>query len=89
MGKIAAVIALSVVFGGCSKDQLVAMKTELPRKPMSTDYECEDLSDGERGACKQQGPEAKNVCRKARKSAIICRDQQRFVKRLYRERDGQ
>jgi hypothetical protein len=63
-------------------------KTQLPPKPASSYENPERLSEVEKKACKEAGSEAKNVCRKSEKNAIIAEDQQEFVERLYDTHDG-
>lgn len=89
--KLILAVMLSLSVSGCAfwqRKQVELPKTELPRKPVSTDIPCEDLVKQEEEACSQQGAEAKEVCRKVQKNKLICDDQQAFVKRLYEKRDG-
>jgi uncharacterized lipoprotein YmbA len=81
-------IASAALLAGCASRQVNLPKTELPAKPQSSFENPERLSDMEKQKCKEAGPEAKNVCRKSEKNAIIAEDQQDFVDRLYETHNG-
>jgi hypothetical protein len=83
---IAALVA--VAFAGCARKQVDLPKTVLPAKPESTAVPPERLTSAEVNNCLDADPGARNVCRKVEKNAEIAEDQQKFVNRLYRERDG-
>lgn len=83
---IAALVALTVA--GCARKQVDLPKTVLPAKPESTNVPPERLTNVEVEKCLEADPGARNVCRKVEKNAEIAEDQQTFVNRLYRERDG-
>lgn len=76
------------LLAGCASKQVALPKTQLPPKPASSYENPERLSEMEKKACKEAGAEAKNVCRKSEKNAIIAEDQQEFVERLYDTHDG-
>jgi hypothetical protein len=82
------IIAGAALLSGCASKQVALPKTQFPPKPLSSFENPERLSEAERVACKAAGSEAKNVCRKSEKNAIIAEDQQSFVERLYQTHDG-
>ena len=56
--------------------------------PMAAEVDCEPLTEHEDQACLQEGPEARKVCRKVEKNDVVCKGNQKFITRLYRERQG-
>lgn len=87
MKNILLIAALTMALAGCASKKVALPTTNLPAKPESTDVPPERLSAAEAEKCKDAGADARNVCRKVEKNAIIAEDQQEFVDRLYRERD--
>jgi uncharacterized lipoprotein YmbA len=87
MRTIGIIVAAGLI-GGCASKQVKLPVTQLPPKPASSYENPERLSEVEVKACKEAGSEAKNVCRKSEKNAIIAEDQQEFVERLYDTHDG-
>lgn len=83
-----AVIVAATLLAGCASKKVPLPKTELPAKPASSYENVERLSEIEKQKCKEAGAEAKNVCRKSEKNALIAEDQQDFVNRLYETHDG-
>lgn len=81
-------IGVAIFGAGCARKQVQLPVTQLPQKPASSAVKPEPLTADEEAACRQQGPEAKRVCKKVEKNELIARDQQEFVDRLYDERDG-
>ncbi|MEM9027092.1 MAG: hypothetical protein AAGC70_01865 [Pseudomonadota bacterium] len=86
--KTAATVILALLVAGCEKGNIKLPKLELPKKPLSTDIPCDDLTELEQQACLQEGEGARKVCKKVQRNKLICSDQQDFVDRLYKERDG-
>lgn len=87
MRTIGIIVAAGLI-GGCASKQVSLPKTQLPPKPASSYENPERLSEIEKKACKEAGADAKGVCRKSEKNAIIAEDQQEFVDRLYETHDG-
>lgn len=85
--RIAVIIAAGLL-AGCASKKVPLPKTEFPAKPASSYENPERLSEIEKQKCKEAGAEAKNVCRKSEKNALIAEDQQDFVDRLYETHDG-
>lgn len=88
MSKAFVAVALSIALTGCASKRVDLPKTNLPARPESSYVKPERLNSAEVDKCKDAGDDARNVCRKVEKNAIIAEDQQQFTERLYRERDG-
>jgi uncharacterized lipoprotein YmbA len=86
--RMFAIVASAALLAGCASKQVALPRTELPPKPASSFENPERLSEVEKKACKEAGADAKGVCRKSEKNAIIAEDQQDFVDRLYETHDG-
>lgn len=85
---IAAAAVIALALAGCATDERSMPALKLPAKPVSTDIPCEDLTADEEIVCLGQSQQARDVCRKVQRNRVICEDQQQFVRRLYKERDG-
>lgn len=89
MASRIAVVAVAAFLAGCSSGKDANLpKTELPAPPKSSEVPCVPLSEMEEQACLKERPEARRVCMKAEVNEILCSDQQNFIRRLYRGRDG-
>ena len=82
------IIAVAQAAIGCSIDDVTLPETKLPKQPWSTNVQCQPLTDAEQQACLKEAKEARTVCYKVQRNEAICKDQQDFVKRLYKARDG-
>ena len=80
---------VALALAGCATDERSMPALKLPAQPVSTNIPCEDLTADEEIVCLGSTQEARNVCRKVQRNRVICDDQQQFVRRLYKERNGQ